>query len=88
MSLIRGQLYIETQLRSLFIMNCKDIFEGAGRGGAEGGGKFFFPNEQISGAFYHSLASLILEKLSDGKLTWSESVLIAEFYYKNKIEKK
>lgn len=47
-----------------------------------------FPNEQVAGAFYHSLASLILEKLSDGKLNWSECVLISEFYYKNVLKGK
>ena len=31
--------------------------------------------------FYHSLCSLIINSLADGKLTWSESVLIAEYYY-------
>ena len=34
-------------------------------------------------AFYHSLASLILEKLSDGKFSWSDAVAIAEYYYQN-----
>lgn len=32
---------------------------------------------------YHGLASLILEKLSDGKITWSDSVAISEYYFKN-----
>jgi len=32
---------------------------------------------------YHGLATLIIEKLSDGKLTWGESAMIAEYYYQN-----
>lgn len=32
---------------------------------------------------YHGLATLILEKLADGKLTWGESAIIAEYYYEN-----
>lgn len=36
---------------------------------------------------YHGLASLILEKLSDGKITWSDSVAISEYYFKNFIPK-
>lgn len=35
-------------------------------------------------AFYHSLAALLVHDLSDGKLTWSEAVELAEFYFKNK----
>lgn len=45
-----------------------------------------FSSDQVAGAFYHSLASLILESLGDGKLTWSEAVLISEFYYKSKFK--
>lgn len=37
--------------------------------------------------YYHNLASLIIEKLSDGKLTWSESISIGEYYYKNILKK-
>jgi len=33
--------------------------------------------------YYHGLASLILTDLSDGKLSWSDCVGIAEYYYKN-----
>lgn len=32
---------------------------------------------------WHGIASLIIEKLSDGELSWSDSVAIAEYYYKN-----
>ena len=42
--------------------------------------------DEVKNAYYHTFAVLILEKISDGKLTWSESVMIAEYYY-NKIYK-
>ena len=42
--------------------------------------------DAVKNAHYHTFCSLVLEKISDGKLTWSESVLIAEYYY-NKIYK-
>lgn len=32
---------------------------------------------------YHSLSVLIINSLADGKLTFGESVLIAEYYYSN-----
>ena len=37
--------------------------------------------DEIRNAHYHTFCSLVLEKISDGKLTWSESVLLAEYYY-------
>ena len=37
---------------------------------------------------WHGLASLILEKLSDGELSWADSVAIAEYYYQNIHNKK
>ena len=42
--------------------------------------------DEIRNAYYHTFCVMILEKISDGKLTWSESVMIAEYYY-NKIYK-
>lgn len=33
--------------------------------------------------FYHGLASLIIEKLADGKLDWSDATAIAEYYYQH-----
>ena len=42
--------------------------------------------DEIRNAYYHTFCAMILEKISDGKLTWSESVMIAEYYY-NKIYK-
>ena len=40
-------------------------------------------NQYIQNIFYHGFCSLILEKLSDGELSWSDSTAIAEYYYKN-----
>lgn len=48
--------------------------------------KLKLSSNDAQNVFYHGLASLILEKLSDGKLSWSEATIIAEYYYKN-IEK-
>lgn len=42
--------------------------------------------EDTKKVFYHGLASLILEKLADGELDWSDATVIAEYVYKNKIE--
>ena len=39
--------------------------------------------DETKNIYYHSLCVLILESLADGKLTWSESVHIAEYYYSN-----
>lgn len=33
---------------------------------------------------YHTLASKILEALSDGKITWGEAVMLSQYYYDNK----
>jgi hypothetical protein len=43
--------------------------------------KLKLSSDDAKNAFYHSLASLILEKLSDGKLSWSDAVAISEYYY-------
>ena len=37
--------------------------------------------DAVKNAHDHTFCSLVLEKISDGKLTWSESVLLAEYYY-------
>lgn len=34
-------------------------------------------------ALWHTFASLAIEKLSDGECTWSDSVVLAEWYYNN-----
>jgi hypothetical protein len=35
--------------------------------------------------FYHGLASLILERLSDGKFDWSDATAVAEYYYQHEL---
>lgn len=40
-------------------------------------------SDETKAIVYHGLASLILEKLSDGKLSWSDSIAISEYYFKN-----
>ena len=42
-----------------------------------------FSPDQIKNAHYHTFCSMLLEKISDGKLTWGESVIIAQYYYDN-----
>jgi len=42
--------------------------------------------DAVKNAHYHTFCTLVLEKISDGNLTWSESVILAEYYY-NKIYK-
>lgn len=37
--------------------------------------------DETKNMYYHGLCTLILQSLSDGKLTWSESVQVAEYYY-------
>jgi hypothetical protein len=39
-------------------------------------------SDETQNIIYHGLCSLILEKLSDGKLSWSDSIAISEYYYK------
>ena len=39
--------------------------------------------DAVKNAHYHTFCSLVLEKISDGKLTWGESVIIAQYYYDN-----
>jgi hypothetical protein len=48
--------------------------------------KLKLSSDAVKNAFYHSLASIILEKLSDGKLSWSDAVAISEYYYQNKVK--
>lgn len=48
--------------------------------------KLKLSSDDTKNAFYHSLASLILTKISDGKLTWSDAVAIAEYYYQNHVK--
>jgi len=40
-------------------------------------------SDETQNIVYHGLSSLILEKLSDGELSWSDSIAVGEYYYKN-----
>ena len=44
-------------------------------------------SDETQNIVYHGLSSLIIEKLSDGELSWSDAVAISEYYYKNIIKK-
>ena len=39
--------------------------------------------DAVKNAHYHVFCSLVIEKISDGNLTWGESVIIAQYYYDN-----
>ena len=43
--------------------------------------------DAVKNAHYHTFCSMLLEKISDGKLTWGESVIIAQYYYDNLYKK-
>ena len=42
-----------------------------------------FSPDQVKNAHYHTFCSMLIESVSDGKLTWGESVIIAQYYYDN-----
>jgi len=44
-------------------------------------------SDQTKDVLYHGLSSLILQELSDGKLTWSDAVVVGEYYYTNFVKK-
>lgn len=44
---------------------------------------FKLANDDVKVSFYHNFATLILEKLADGKLTRSECIILTEYYYNN-----
>ena len=44
-------------------------------------------SDETQNIVYHGIASLIIEKLSDGDLSWSDSIAISEYYYKNILKK-
>ena len=39
--------------------------------------------DEVKNTHYHAFCSLVIEKISDGNLTWGESVIIAQYYYDN-----
>lgn len=43
-------------------------------------------SDEVKKLYYHGLASLILEKISDGKFSWSDATAVAEYYFKNRNE--
>ena len=43
--------------------------------------------DAVKNAHYHAFCSLVIEKISDGKLTWGESVILAQYYYDNLYKK-
>lgn len=45
--------------------------------------QFKLSSDESKNIFYHGFCSLILEKLSDGKIDWSDSVVISEYYFRN-----
>lgn len=45
-------------------------------------------SDEIKAEKYHTLASKLLIILSDGKITWGESVMFTEWYYQTYVNKK
>ena len=43
--------------------------------------------DQIKNAHYHTFCSMLIESISDGKLTWGESVILAQYVYDNIYQK-
>lgn len=48
--------------------------------------KIKLSSDETKNIFYHGLASLIVEKLSDGDFSWSDSVAVAEYYYSHHVK--
>lgn len=44
-------------------------------------------SDESKNILFHGIASLILEKLADGKLSWGDSIAISEYYYQNFVKK-
>ena len=42
-----------------------------------------FSPDQVKNAHYHTFCSMLIESVSDGKLTWGESVILAQYVYDN-----
>lgn len=45
--------------------------------------QFKLSSDETKNIFYHGFCSLILEKLSDGEISWSDAIVISEYYFKN-----
>jgi hypothetical protein len=50
--------------------------------------KIKLASNETQNIIWHGLASLILEKLSDGEISWADSVAISEYAFQNIINKK
>lgn len=37
--------------------------------------------DELKNVYYHGLCALIIEKLSDGNFSWSDAVVVSEYYY-------
>lgn len=48
--------------------------------------KLKLSSDETRNVFYHGLGSLILEKLSDGKFSWSDAVAVSEYYYQHEFK--
>lgn len=48
--------------------------------------QFKLSSDETKNILYHGLAALAIEKLSDGKLSWSDAVALSEYYYKNVVK--
>ena len=46
-----------------------------------------FSPDQVKNAHYHTFCSMLIESVSDGKLTWGESVILAQYVYDNIYQK-
>ena len=42
-----------------------------------------FSPDQVKNAHYHTFCSMLIESIADGKLTWGESVILAQYVYDN-----
>lgn len=40
-------------------------------------------SDEFKNSTYHALATMVINYLSDGKITWGEAVALAEYYYQN-----
>lgn len=43
-------------------------------------------SDETKNIFYHGIAALILEKLSDGKFDWTDATAVAEYYYQHEVK--
>ena len=46
-----------------------------------------FSPDQIKNAHYHTFCSMLIESVSDGKLSWGESVILSQYVYDNLYKK-